>query len=145
MTPATLASLYEGMFCFSVPIYFSKAHFFHAADLKRSIIAVWLRLPIKRSRKCKTMDEHTPVQQNGAKMETVTPKNGRNGMKHNRYCTYNTDQRKGKHLLRPTRRTPAVSMLIARGSVKTFRGRIMARPRWPRPILVQGWWTTLQL
>ena len=33
-----------------------------------------------------------------------------------RVYRYSTDQRKGKRLPRPTRRTPAVSILIARGS-----------------------------
>ena len=74
---ATLASLYEGLLCFSVLTYFSKARIFHAAIENGQLLQYGHAYQLNDRTNVKTMDARMRVLRNGAKMETFAPQNDR--------------------------------------------------------------------
>ena len=76
-TSATLASLYEGLLCFSVLTYFSKARIFHAAIENSQLLQYGHAYQLNDRTNVKTMDARTRVLWNGAKTETFAPQNDR--------------------------------------------------------------------
>ena len=76
-TSATLASLYEGLLCFSVLTYFSKVRIFHATIENGQLLQYGHTYQLNDHTNVKTMDARTRVLRNGAKTETFAPQNDR--------------------------------------------------------------------
>ena len=76
-TSATLASLYEGLLCFSVLTYLSKAWIFHATIENGQLLQYGHAYQLNNRTNVKTMDMRTRVLRNDAKTETFAPQNDR--------------------------------------------------------------------
>ena len=74
---ATLASLYEGLLCFSVLTYFLKARIFHAAIENGQLLPYGHAYQLNNRTNVKTMDARMRILRNGAKTETFAPQNDR--------------------------------------------------------------------
>ena len=72
---ATLANLYEGLLCFSVLTYLSKAWIFHATIENSRLLQYSHTYQLNDRTNIKTMDVRRHVLRNDAKMETFAPQN----------------------------------------------------------------------